>query len=98
MTIGLIPVGYYEFFSRRLSNRGFISYQDKFLPLVGNICMNLSMCSLEGANIQVGDRIKIISPNPEDLNSVYQFAKLSETITYEVLVKLAESLRRVVVP
>ena len=98
MTIGLIPVGYYEFFNRRLSNRGFISYQDKFLPLVGNICMNLSMCSLEGANIQVGDRIKIISPNSEDLNSVYQFAKLSETITYEVLVKLAESLRRVVVP
>jgi alanine racemase len=56
------------------------------------------MCSLEGANIQVGDRIKIISPNSEDLNSVYQFAKLSETITYEILVKLAESLRRVVVP
>ncbi len=97
MTIGLIPVGYYEFFSRRLNNRGYVSFQDKFLPLVGNICMNLSMCSLEEVDVQVGDRIKIISSNPEDLNSVYRIANLNETITYEVLVKLAESIRRVVV-
>ncbi len=97
MTIGLLPVGYYEVFTRKMSNKGCVSFEGKYLPLVGNICMNLSLCNIDGQNIKVGDRVQVISPEPSAKNSIYEIAKLNQTIPYEILVKIAESIRRVVV-
>lgn len=95
MKIGLLPAGYYEVFTRSMSNRGFVKFNNTYLPMVGNVCMNLSLFDCRDQNIQVGDTIEIVSSNPADKNSVYELAKLSGTIPYEFLVNLAEPVRRV---
>ncbi len=97
MKIALLPVGYYEVFTRSMSNRAVIKCRDQFLPLVGNVCMNLSLFDCGGLSLEPGQEVEIVSRHPTDRNSVYELAKLSSTIPYEFLVNLAESLRREVV-
>lgn len=97
MKIATIPIGYYEGADRRLSNRGFLKYKNIFLPIVGRTCMNISMIDISGTNLKVGDEVEFISTNPKDKNSVENIAHACQTIPYEVLVKLNESVRRIVI-
>ena len=96
MTIGIVPVWYYEWLSRKLSSNYSFSYKSKLLPILWRVCMNLSVVDLWENNINIGDKINIISSNKNELNNIYWLAEKSETITYECLVKLAESIRRVI--
>ncbi len=97
MKIILLPIGYYEAYTRRMSNRVMAKHNGVFLPQVGNICMNLTLFSCGNQDIKVGDTVEVISPNHADLNSVYELAKLDKTIPYEILVNLAEPIRRTIV-
>lgn len=97
MRVGVIPVGYYEYFDRKLSNRGYIKYKEKFLPIIGNICMNLSMVDLLNTKAKIGDEVEIISNNQFDKNSISNAAKLANTIPYEILTRINTSTRRTIV-
>jgi alanine racemase len=92
--IGLIPAGYYEGIDRRLSNLGFIRYQDAFLPIVGRVCMNLTIVDLLTTEAKTGDEVELIGNITEAPNSIVQMAKLCDTIPYDLLVHLSESVRR----
>jgi len=97
MTIGIVPAGYYEGIDLRLSNKGYFYYQDIPLKILGRVCMNLTVVDLSRAkNIKEGERIEIISPERERLNSVENIAKVCHTIPYEIITKLAESTRRII--
>lgn len=84
--IGVISAGYYEGIDRRLSNKGLIKYKNKKYKIVGNVCMNLTVINFGRTRPKEWDQVEIIlSP------------KLCNTIQYEILVKLNESIRRVIV-
>ncbi|MDD2565521.1 MAG: alanine racemase [Candidatus Gracilibacteria bacterium] len=95
MIIGIVPVGYYEALSRKLSNNYSYNYLGYSLPIIGRICMNLTVIDLTGINIKVGDKVEIISTKAS--NNIYELASKSETITYECFTRLAESIRRKVI-
>ncbi|MFA5917009.1 MAG: alanine racemase [Candidatus Gracilibacteria bacterium] len=97
MTIGIIPVGYYEGLSRKLSNNFEFYYKNSPLKILGRICMNLTVIDLTGIDINVGDKIEIISNSQDKSNNIYNLAEKSENITYECLTRLSESVRREVV-
>ena len=42
MTMLTLPFGYHEGLNRKLSNRWKVKWQDFYLPMSGNISMNLS--------------------------------------------------------
>ncbi|HUT21904.1 MAG TPA: alanine racemase [Candidatus Bipolaricaulota bacterium] len=92
--IGILPVGYYEFLDRRLSNLGKVKYENDFLPIVGRVCMNLTAIDLKDHNLKIGDEITIISEHPRDLNSVDSITQQINTISYEILVRVNSSIRR----
>lgn len=96
MTIGIVPVGYYEGLSRKLSNNYAYSYQWYSLPILGRVCMNLTVVDVTDIDIATGDIITIISDEKDADNNVYELARRSETITYECFTRLSESVRRVV--
>jgi len=86
--IGLIPVGYYEGIPRELSNK---------LNILGKVCMNFTIIDISNnENIKTEDEIVLISENKNSENSIKNIAKLSNTIPYVILVKLSESIRRIV--
>lgn len=94
MTIAVIPVGYHEGLDRRLSNCGFVKYQGKFCPIIGRVCMNLSVIDVSSTKPHLYDSVEVISPNPLDKNSVPAIASLCHTIPYDILVHFNESIRR----
>ncbi|MFZ5365590.1 MAG: alanine racemase [Patescibacteria group bacterium] len=97
MRIGIIPVGYNECLDRRLSNKGFILSNDRFLPIIGRVCMNLTGVDLRGMGLQIGDEVVVISDKSADKNSVENIARQIDTISYEVLTGINSSIRRVVI-
>jgi len=96
MKIGVVPAGYYEGLDRRLSNKGFLRINGQYCPILGRVCMNLTVIGLVRVKAKLWDDVEIISNNKEDKNSVENIAKIGETIPYEILVKLEGSVRRVV--
>ena len=97
MTIGVLPLGYYEGIPRQLSNKGFVKHGEIFLPITGRVCMNHIMISLEGVDLSVGDKINIISNNNQDNNSVEQICQINNLFNYSLVTCLAESTKRVIV-
>jgi alanine racemase len=98
MKIGLLPAGYYDGVDRRLSNTGVVQVRGKECSILGRVSMNITLIDLTNAkDAQVGDEVIIISNLDEDKNSLVNLAKLAGTIPYELMVHLAESLRREVI-
>ncbi len=97
MTIWIIPVWYYEWLSRKLSNNFEFYYKNNPLKILWRICMNLTVIDLTWVDINVWDKIEIISSLENKPNNIYNLAKKSETITYECLTRLSESVRREIV-
>jgi alanine racemase len=95
--IGLLPLGYYEGLDRRLGNLGVVKYQNQYCPIIGRISMNLAVVDLKDTSPKLYDQVEIFSPNPADLNSIPQTASLCQTIPYDILVHLNESIRRQIV-
>lgn len=95
--LGVLPLGYYEGVDRRLSNKGFVKFKDKYLPMIGRVSMNLTTLDLTGTKATRWSKVEVISSNSEDKNSIDNIAKTCGTIPYVILVKLDVATRRVVV-
>jgi|SRR5579885_482547 len=96
MMIGILPLGYYDGADRRLSNKGFVSINDVFCPIIGRVSMNLTTIDITAVkNPQIGDKVIIYSSKPDDKNSIANSAKICGTIPYDLLVHLASSTRRI---
>ncbi|MFZ2206442.1 MAG: alanine racemase [Microgenomates group bacterium] len=95
--LGLIPAGYYEGVDRRLSNKGFVKIRGKFFPFVGRISMNMSVVDITNLDDpKIGESVIVYSSSPTDKNSLINAAKTAETIPYDLMVHLAESVKRIV--
>lgn len=98
MTVGVIPVGYYEGISRTLGGGKFgYTWKNVYFPILGRVCMNMTVVDLGASPIEVGEKVTIISDDINDPNSLYAMARAAGTILYECLTGLAESMRRVIV-
>ncbi|HSW74099.1 MAG TPA: alanine racemase [Candidatus Limnocylindria bacterium] len=65
--LGVIPVGYFEGYDRRLSNKGIVVLLDRqgnvkgYAPVVGRVCMNVSMINLTALpDVAVGDEVVLL--------------------------------------
>lgn len=97
MKIGVLPAGYYEGVNRALSNVGNVTFEGHALPIVGRVCMNHTMISLENAGAKADDEIVIYSSDPSARNSIQQIAKEHGLFHYNLLTALGTEVRRVLV-
>ena len=98
MTMGVLPIGYYDGLDRRLSGRGKVLVGDQYCPLVGDICMNIAMIDLSDVkNPAVGQEVVVIDDNQEAKNNLVSLSALAKTIPYDLLVGLAPITRRVLI-
>lgn len=98
MLVGLLPAGYYDGVDRRLSNKGFVKIREHMCPIIGRVSMNMTSIDITGLkNPTVGEKVVIYSSYPKDKNSLVNAAKTAETIPYDLLVHLAESVKRIVI-
>ncbi len=86
--IAVIPIGYADGFDRRLSNNFKVLVNDVFVPVVGNICMDMAMIDVtdvEGVN--VGSVVTILGVDKNNAVSIYDYATVLNTSVYDVLLK-----------
>src|SRR3989344_3368350 len=98
MTVGILPIGYFDGVDRRLSNKGYVIINGKTCTIVGNISMNITTVDVTHVpNLKIGQEVTVYSNNPEDKNSIQNAAKICQTIPYELLIHLAPSTKRIIV-
>jgi alanine racemase len=94
--IALVPIGYADGFSEKLSNKGQVIIRNKRYPIVGSICMNQFLVDItDGENIQYNDRVTIIGGDINESISIKELSKTSSLIPYEILCRLSEDLPRI---
>lgn len=92
----VIPVGYYDGYPRSLSNQGYMLINGKLAPILGRICMNMTIVDItEITEVTVGDEVIIIGPY--EGVSVRDHERITNTIGYEVLNRINPALPRIVV-
>lgn len=97
MRIGVLPLGYYEGVNRNLSNIGSVLVSDHVAPIIGRVCMNHTIISLEGINAQVGDKVVVFSDYPNAPNSFDNIARQHKLFNYSLLTSLSQDVRRTLV-
>ncbi len=97
--LGLVPIGYGDGYPRALSNRATVRVGGVDCPVRGRVSMDQLIVDLSKApGVKVGDRVEIVSPDPQSPHSVEGLARLSGTIPYEITCRLTGSrIRRVAV-
>lgn len=97
--IGIVPVGYFDGFLRKLSNNATVGTEAGPAPVIGRISMDQMAVDLTGLpQINTGAQIVLIDPSPTAENSVESLATRLETIPYEVTCMLGPRIDRVEKP
>ncbi len=92
--IGVIPIGYADGFSRRLSKGvGHVWVNGKLAPTIGNVCMDMTMINLNGITAKEGDEVEIFGRN----RPIQDLASELETITYEIMTTVSHRVVRIYV-
>lgn len=85
-TIAVLPVGYEDGLSRSLSNRGEVLVRGRRAPIIGRICMNLTMIDVTDIDgVSPGDEVVILGSQLGETISGDEIAEMMGTISYEVL-------------
>jgi len=91
--IATVRIGYADGYPRRLGNGvGKMLVNGKQVPVIGTVCMDMTMIDVTGIeNIKEGDEVIIFG---EDL-LVEQLAKWAGTIPYEIMTGISQRVKRV---
>ncbi len=93
-----IPVGYWEGYDRKLSNKGVVLIHGQRCPIIGRICMNISMIDVTAVKkVKVGDEVVLIGKQGNEEITADEIAKKIGTINYEVVTRINPKLPRVLV-
>jgi len=92
-----IPIGYADGVSRNLSNRIFASLNGKMIKQIGRITMDQMMFDITGTDAKPGDIITLLGKDDNDYYSVDEWAKILNTINYELTCRLKVRLPRIYV-
>jgi len=91
-TIAVVAIGYADGLDRGLSNgKGHMLVNGKPAPIVGNICMDMTMLDVSRIDCKEGDEVLVFG---KDL-PITELAKNIDTIPYEILTGISQRVRRV---
>ena len=95
-SIGVLPVGYADGYRRGLQMGGEVMIRGRRAPVVGAICMDLTMIDLtEVPAARIGDEVTLWGGAGEAMISVNDVARLAQTISYEMLCTVGRRVPRV---
>jgi alanine racemase len=96
--LGVLPVGYYDGFDRRLSNRGKVLVGGRLCPVLGRVCMNLTMIDVTEVpkKPKTGQEVVIIGKQGRAEITADDVAAWCNTINYEIVDRINPLLPRIV--
>ena len=90
--IATIAIGYADGYDRRFSNgKGYVLINGQVAPVIGNVCMDMTMLDVTGMDVREGDEVLIYGPGI----SLKDLAERIGTIPYELLTNISSRVKRV---
>lgn len=95
-TIATISVGYGDGYDRAFSNVGRVLVRGRSAPIVGTVCMDLTMIDVtEIPGVSVDDEAVLLGADGEEEITADELARLSGTISYEIIARIGPRVPRV---
>ena len=93
--IAVVALGYNDGYPWSLSNRAWMSVRGARCPVVGRVCMDVTMLDVTDApGVAPGDEVVVFGPSPDEPD-LEDLATLAGTIPYELLTRLSARIRRI---
>ncbi len=94
--IAVVPAGYADGIPRRLSGRGEALVRGVRVPIVGAVCMDMTMLDVTGVKgVKCGDEVVFIGTQGTELITALDVASAAGTISYEILCNINARVTRV---
>lgn len=94
--IAILPIGYYDGIVRLLSNRGHVLIKGKIAPIIGRICMNMTIVDVTDIpEAKLEDEVVVIGKQGENRITAEEIGELTQTINYEVTTRINERIPRI---
>lgn len=94
--VAILPVGYADGYSRSLSNRGEVLVRGKRAPVIGSVCMDLTMVEVgKITSARAGDEVTLLGRDGMEEIRVEEMAAWAGTIPYEIFTSISGRVSRV---
>jgi alanine racemase len=90
--IATVRIGYADGYPRLLSNgAGKMWLKNSLVPVIGNVCMDMTMLDVTGVHAQEGDEVIVFGA----ALPVSELAAMAQSIPYEILTGISQRVKRV---
>ncbi len=95
-TIAVVAIGYADGYAWALSNRSSMVLHGALCPVVGRVCMDVTMLDATAVadRVRPGDDVIVFGPDPGEPD-LLELARLAGTIPYELLTRISPRVRRI---
>jgi alanine racemase len=93
-TIAVVPAGYADGLDRRMAGRTVMLVRGKRVPIVGSVCMDMTMIDVTGLDVHTGDEVVIVGRQESEEIGVREIAAAIGTIPYELLCRVGSRIER----
>jgi alanine racemase len=96
--IGVIPIGYADGYNRLFSNNADVIVKKTRVPVVGRVCMDLTMIDLTDLKrVSENEEVIIMGTQGKESITAYELARRIDTIPYEILTTFGTRSKRIYV-
>ena len=96
--LAVLPIGYYDGYSRSLSNFSYVLIKGHRAPLCGRVCMDFIMVDITDIpQVNLEDEVTLLGQDGEEVISADYLAGLAGTINYDIVTRINSLIPRVVI-
>ncbi|PIP13958.1 MAG: alanine racemase [bacterium (Candidatus Stahlbacteria) CG08_land_8_20_14_0_20_40_26] len=94
--VATISIGYGDGLPRLLSNKGEVIIKGSRAPVIGNVCMDLTMVDMTHIDgVKIGDEVTVIGKDGDEEITADEVARISKTISYEITSNIGPRVPRI---
>ncbi|MBE9503256.1 MAG: alanine racemase [Proteobacteria bacterium] len=94
--VAVLPVGYADGYRRELSGKGEVLIRGQRAPVIGRICMDMTMVDVTGVeDVSLEDDVFLFGGEGDRHVSIEKLAEQVDTIAYELLCGISQRVPRV---